>query len=66
MENRKIYVIVNGDISFRTTAGEIRDGVGSASKFNGALRDALERLEGMEKGNGLVSSFSGYNIQISY
>jgi hypothetical protein len=64
----KFRIVTNGDMSFYTTAKQIRDGVGSSMYFNTAVIDALLALENVRKADvkpiGLLGSWIGYNIQI--
>lgn len=65
---RKISLVINGDIGINTTAGKIRDGLGRMTKFNKAAQAALAGLEirhglGATDG-GLVDQFDGFNIHI--
>jgi len=56
-------------ISFYTTAGMIREGVGNRTLFNDAVSIALDKLETMRDTNelkpmGLVGEWLGHQIQL--
>ena len=64
--------VITGKVSFYTTVGQIRDGVGSALYYNIAVQKALQELERMRSGDditahatGLSATFDGYAIQIN-
>lgn len=70
-KSRQVRVIT-GQVSFYTTVGQIRDGVGSATFYNRAVQKALNELERMRSGDditayatGLSATFDGYAIQIN-
>lgn len=70
-KSRQVRVIT-GQVSFYTTVGQIRDGVGSATFYNLAVQKALNELERIRSGDditayatGLSATFDGYSIQIN-
>lgn len=68
VENGRVMRVVVGTISFRTTAGDIRSGVGDHSAFNHALQQALEEIDRLRKSGSPVSGIAGhwndYNVQL--
>jgi hypothetical protein len=71
-QNTKIRVIQSaGDVSFYTTAKQIREGVGCFSTFNIAVAEALESLENLRTGKkkdiqplGLLGNWAGHILQL--
>lgn len=66
-KTQRFRVIVNG-ISFYTTAGAIRDGVGDFTKVNEAIKEAigaLERTRVSDPAVGLTGAWFGYAVQLS-
>jgi hypothetical protein len=69
-KHQKFRVIAGGTISFYSTAGEIRNGVGDTSKFNQALRKCLNALELQRFSDnipscvGLSGTWEGFNVQL--
>lgn len=66
-DDTRLRVVV-GVLSFYTTAGQIRSGVGDTTSLNCAARRALEALEESRNDNSAVSGLAGrwddYNIQL--
>ena len=67
-QNAKIR-IVSGDISFYTTAKQIRENVGSSSYFNEACLSALKALEKTQVKKeqnpiGILGNWINYQIQL--
>lgn len=70
--NTKIRVIQSaGDVSFYTTAKQIREGVGCFAAFNIAVAEALESLENLRTGKkkdiqplGLLGNWAGHILQL--
>lgn len=69
-QTQKFRVIV-GDVSFYTTARQIRDGVGALGPCNAALQKALDALEytknaksGTVAACGIAGIWEGLNIQL--
>lgn len=66
------FRVISGDISFRTTAREIRKGVGDFGKFNLAVLTCLTSLEKQKSGaswqaqcvSGLAGAWEGFQIQL--
>lgn len=60
--------MVVGVLSFNTTAGQIRSGVGATTSLNRAAQRALGALEECRADNSAVSGLNGrwedYNIQM--
>ena len=52
-QNQKFRVIIS-DVSFYTTATEIRRGVGDTAKPNEAIRKCLDALEFQRSGSGVA------------
>ena len=70
-ETSQKFRIIVGGISFYTTAGDIRRGVGDTAKPNEAFRKCLNALELQRSGNdagscavGLSGSWEGFNVQV--
>lgn len=64
---QRFRVIING-ISFYTTAGAIRDGVGDFTKVNEAVNEAMKALERTRVNDpavGLTGAWFGYAVQLS-
>ena len=68
-QTQKFRVIV-GDVSFYTTARQIRDGVGALGPCNAALQKALDALEyeytksGTVAACGIAGIWEGLNVQL--
>ena len=72
-QTQKFRVIV-GDVSFYTTARQIRDGVGALGPCNAALQKALDALEYTKSGTvaacklhaacGIAGIWEGLNVQL--
>lgn len=59
------FRIVSGNVSFYTTAKQIREGVGAFTEFNGAVYYALATLESEYKTFvGLATTRNGIQVQI--
>ena len=70
-KSRQVRIITD-KVSFYTTVGQIRDGVGSSTYYNIAVQKALQELERLRSGDditacatGLSATFDGYAIQIN-
>ena len=66
-QTQKFRVIV-GDVSFYTTARQIRAGVGALGPCNAALQKALDALEYTKSGTvaacGIAGIWEGLNVQL--
>ena len=66
-QTQKFRVIV-GDVSFYTTARQIRDGVGALGPCNAALQKALDTLEYTKSGTvaacGIAGIWEGLIVQL--
>lgn len=69
-QTQKFRVII-GDVSFYTTARQIRDGVGALGPCNAALQKALDVLEytkntksGTVAACGIAGIWEGLNVQL--
>ena len=70
-QNQKFRVIIS-DVSFYTTATEIRRGVGDTAKPNEAIRKCLDALEFQRSGSGVADqcasglggTWEGFNVQL--
>lgn len=70
-QSQKFRVIIS-DISFYTTATEIRRGVGDTAKPNEAIRKCLDALEFQRSGSGVADQcasglggiWEGFNVQL--
>lgn len=65
----KRLLVTTHTISFYTTAGMIRSGVGNRTLFNDAVSIALDKLETMRDTNefkpfGIVGEWLGHQIQL--
>ena len=54
----KLRVIING-VSFYTTAGQVRYGVGSNGSINDCCNSALREIERSKKAGDLISGLCG-------
>jgi GTP cyclohydrolase III len=70
-KDAKFRVIIN-DISFFSTAGDIRRGVGDTAKPNAAIQKCLDALEFIRSGegaaeqcaHGLAGKWEGFSVQV--
>ena len=70
-QSQKFRVIIS-DVSFYTTATEIRRGVGDTAKPNEAIRKCLDALEFQRSGSGVADQcatglngiWEGFNVQL--
>jgi hypothetical protein len=71
-QGQRFRVIV-GNVSFYTTAKQIRDGVGDFMQCNSATREALRALQNTRSGSGvadqcavgLAGTWEGLQVQIN-
>ena len=71
-QSQKFLVCV-GDVSFYSTAKQIRNGVGDFTKCNAATQKALDALEFTRSGKGLADqcavglagTWEGLNVQLN-
>lgn len=70
-QTQKFRIIIS-NISFYSTAGDIRRGVGDTAKPNAAIRKCLDALEFQRSGSGvadqcasgLSGTWEGFNVQL--
>ena len=53
------FRVISGNVSFNTTAYEIRNGVGGLTSFNLAAMEALQAFENYRSGDGVESCSTG-------
>lgn len=71
ISNDRTILVRSGLISFHTTAGQIKEGVGNYSTFNAACKKALDEVEARlavdvapRETRGVVGAFNGMHIQL--
>lgn len=63
ISNDRTILVRSGLISFHTTAGQIKEGVGNYSTFNAACKKALDEVESRET-IGVSGAWNGMHIQL--
>jgi hypothetical protein len=69
ISNKRTILVRSAGVSFRTTAGAIREGVGNYSSFNAACTLALGEMEnftdvGSKDTRGVMGTWRGITIQL--
>jgi hypothetical protein len=66
ISNKRTILVRSAGVSFRTTAGAIREGVGNYSSFNAACTLALGEMENFtdEGARGVMGTWRGITIQL--
>jgi hypothetical protein len=63
------FLVFSGEVSFRTTASQIRNGIGGYGKFNAAIQKALNAMEydGMQgiAVSGIAGTWEGVPVQLT-
>ncbi len=71
-ETTQKFRVIISDISFYTTASDIRRGIGDTAKPNAAVQKCLDALEFIRSGTGaaeqcargLAGNWEGFNVQL--
>ena len=65
ISNDRTILVRSGLVSFHTTVGQIKEGVGNYSTFNAACKKALDAMLASEVAPlGISSSWDGIHIQL--
>jgi GTP cyclohydrolase III len=71
-ETTQKFRVIISDISFYTTASDIRRGIGDTAKPNAAVQKCLDALEYIRSGTGvadqcargIAGTWEGFNVQV--